>query len=70
LLEQAADTTRKPALRARAARRRGQVMLWSGDVAAAATLLLDEAARLDGDDRQRAAPLLADAATAFILLDE
>ena len=70
LLEQAADTTSEPALRARAARRRGQVMLWSGDVAAAAALLVDEAARLDGDDRRRAAPLLADAATAFILLGD
>ena len=70
LLEQAADTTSEPALRARAARRRGQVMLWSGDVAAARALLVDEAARLDGDDRRHAAPLLADAATAFILLGD
>jgi DNA-binding CsgD family transcriptional regulator len=70
LLEQAADTTSEPALRARAARRRGQVMLWSGDVAAAGALLVDEAARLDGDDRRRAGPLLADAATAFILLSD
>ena len=55
-------------LRALAARRRGLVMLWSGDVAPAAALLLDEADRIEGWDRRRAAPVLADAARAFILL--
>ncbi len=68
LLRRAADGTRNPALRARAARRRGLIMLWSGDVVSAATLLLDEAGRAEECDRRRAALLLADGATALILL--
>ena len=43
-------------------------MLWSGDVVSAATLLLDEAGRAEECDRRRAALLLADGATALILL--
>ena len=68
LLGRAANTTCNPALRARAARRRGLIMLWSGDVASAATLLLDEADRTEGCDRRRAALMRADGATALILL--
>jgi hypothetical protein len=68
LLERAAATTCAPSLRARAARRRGQVMLWSGGVAAAAALLVEEASRIEAHDRARATPLLADAATAFLFM--
>jgi len=68
LLERAADTACSPALRARAAHRRGLVMVWSGNVTSGATLLLDEADRIEQHDRSRAAHLLADAATAFLLL--
>jgi DNA-binding CsgD family transcriptional regulator len=68
LFGRAADTTCEPVLRGFVARRRGLVMGWSGDIASAVTLLLDEADRIEGWDRRRAAPVLANAARGFILL--
>jgi DNA-binding CsgD family transcriptional regulator len=68
LFGRAADTTGEPVLRAWVARRRALVMGWSGDIASAATLLLDEADRIEGWDRRRAAPVLANAARGVILL--
>ena len=57
LLGRAADThVRAGASRVGRHARRGLVMGWSGDIASAVTLLLDEADRIEGWDRRRAAP--------------